>query len=279
MPTFTGISQKRVSDLTTKSGHAVLLLHGLAGGPAEMNYLRRRLRAQGFVAEVPLLPGHCTHYSDLNSVKWQDYTSVAYSEFERLFEKYESVSVSGLCLGAILALCVGIRYGKDVSAICPISTTLNFDGWGLPYIARFIPYAKYTPLYYFYNVNESDPYGVKNESIRDWIKSKMSASSKTHYSTIPLRSVWEMWLLNQFVKRNLNHVVSPINVIHALEDEISSTKSVDDIRRGVSSTVCECVILKNSYHLATIDQERDLVANSVCSFISEHVRQLAGAQA
>lgn len=236
-----------------------------------MNYLRRSLREQGYVVEVPLLPGHCTHYSDLKNFKWRDFTSVAFAEFERLSEKHETVSVSGLCLGAVLSLCVGIRYGEKVSAICPISTTLNFDGWGLPYMARFIKYAKFTPLYYLYNVNECEPYGVKDESLRQWLKAKMSATSKTHYSKIPLKSIWEMWLMNNYVKQNMDQIVSPVCVVHALEDEISSTRSADEIRQGVKSRLFDSLILKNSYHLATIDQERDLVAKHVGSFISEQV--------
>ena len=255
--------------MTGNSGHAVLLLHGLGGGPAEMVYLRRFLQEKGYHVEVPVLPGHCTHYSQLRKLKWQDFTEAAHAEFEKLHEKYETVSVSGLCMGAVLALCIGIRYGDKVKAICPISTTLNFDGWGLPFMTRFIRFAIYTPVYFLYNVSESHPYGVKDETIRKWIKTRMSTTSQTHYSKVPFCSVWEMRKMNIYVKENLRKIVSPTCAIHPLEDDVSSVKSVEDIRTGISSKTFESLILHDSYHLATIDREKNLVADTVCSFLDK----------
>jgi len=250
-----------------KSKHAVLLLHGLGGGPEEMYYLKRKLMLQGFHVEVPLLPGHCTHYLDLKKIKWQEYAEVAYAEFEKLKREHETVSVSGLCLGAVLALAVGIKYGDQVHAICPISTTLNFDGWGLPFITKLIWLAPFTPFYHFYNLSESDPYGIKDEKLRNFIKKKMSDTSKTHYAKVPFKSIWEMRKLNFYVKENMHKVTSEICAIHPLEDDVSSVRSVEDIKKRVKSQRFEALILKDSYHLATIDRERDLVANTICNFI------------
>jgi carboxylesterase len=254
----------------TKSGHAVLLLHGLGGGASEMLYLRRELKKKGFVVEVPILPGHGTHYSDLRKYKWEDYANAAYAEFEKLYEKYETVSVSGLCMGAVLALCIAIRYGDKVNAICPISTTLNFDGWGLPYITRYISLLRFTPLYFFYNVKESEPYGVKDPEIRKWIKRKMSATSTTHYSKIPASSAWEMRKMNDYVKQNLDKIAAPVYVIHALEDEVTSPQSIVNIRMGITGAPFDCLILYDSYHLATIDRQKDFVAQKAGEFFIKH---------
>ena len=252
-----------------KSGHAVLLLHGLGGGPAELLYLRRRLKEQGYHVEVPLLPGHCTHYTQLRKYTWRDYAEAAYAEFEKLEAQYETVSLSGLCMGSVLALCIAIKYGDRVKAICPVSTTLNYDGWGLPWYTKFIVLAPYTPCYWFMNIGEGDPYGVKDETIRKWIKSKMSNKSTTHYSKVPLGSVWQMRQMNFYVKKNLHKITSPICAIHPLEDDVSSIKSVEDMRRGVSSKIFESLILQDSYHLATVDREKALVADSILAFLKK----------
>jgi carboxylesterase len=255
------------------SKHAVLLLHGLGGGPAEMLYLRRKLKFKGYHVEVPTLPGHCTHYNDLRNLKWEDFAETAYHEFEKLQGKFETVSVSGLCLGAVLSLAIGIRYGEKVNTICPISTTLNYDGWSLPYITKIIPLSHISPLYYIvnnifkYHVGESEPYGIKDEATRNIIKKKMSATSTTHYNKVPFCSVWEMHKMNTYVKKNLHKITSPICAIHPLEDDVSSIKSVEDIRLGVSSIIFESLILQDSYHLATIDRERDLVADTIGNFL------------
>lgn len=251
-----------------KPRHAMLLLHGLGGGPEEMFYLKKKLEAVGFHVEVPLLPGHCTHYKDLKKIKWETYASIACKEFEKLKAKYEFVSVSGLCLGAVLSLYIGIRYKDQVHSICPISTTLRFDGWGLPRFSCLIWLAPLTPLFYFYNLEECDPFGIKDEKLRRFMKTKMTDSSKTHYSKIPLQSIWEMYKLNNYVKKNMHQITSRICAIHPLEDDVSSIKSLEDIKNGVSSTEVNFLILKDSYHLATIDKERDLVAKTICDFVN-----------
>ncbi|MCK6472407.1 MAG: alpha/beta hydrolase [Planctomycetes bacterium] len=249
------------------SEHAVLLFHGLGGSPAEMLYLRRTLQRKGFHVELPVLPGHCAHYSQLRKLKWQDFASAAQAEFEKVSARYSTVSVSGLCMGAVLALYLGIRNGCRIKSICPISTTLHFDGWGLPWTTCLIPYAVYTPLYFLYNVKESHPYGVKDENIRRWIKSKMCASSKTHYSKIPFRSICEMRQMNHYVRKHLDKITAPICAIHPLDDEVSSLRSLKDIQAGASSRVFESLILEDSYHLATVDREKALVAGTIADFL------------
>ena len=258
--------------INSKKHHAVLLLHGLGGGLAEMAYLKKRLEEDGFHVEVPLLPGHGTHYNDLKNIKWEVFADAASKNFERLSSEYETVSVSGLCLGAVLSLYLGIKYGNKVRAIIPISTTLFYDGWSLPYLARFLPFFRFTPFYYTYNLPEGDPFGVKDERIRRWIASKMSDTSTTHYSKIPFRSFWQMYLLNDYVRANLHKILSPVFAIHPLEDDVSSVKSVDFMKKNMTSTIFDNLILHDSYHLATIDREKELVANTVCIFCKSHTQ-------
>lgn len=258
--------------ITLKKNHAVLLLHGLGGGLAEMNYLKKRLEEEGYHVEVPLLPGHGTHYSDLKYIKWEVFADAASASFEKLSAEYETVSVSGLCLGAVLSLYLGIKYGDKVKAISPISTTLFYDGWSLPYLGRFMTFFRYTPFYYTYNLPEGDPYGIKDERIRRWVASKMSDTSTTHYSKIPFRSFWQMHLLNNYVRANLHKITSPVYAIHPLEDDVSSVKSVEFMKNKITTPDFKSLILLDSYHLATIDREKELVANTVCSFCNEQTQ-------
>jgi carboxylesterase len=213
-----------------------------------MSYLKKRLEEDGFYVEVPLLPGHGTHFSDLKYIKWEVFAEAASENFERLSKEYETVSVSGLCLGAVLSLYLGIKYGDKVRSITPISTTLFYDGWSLPYLARFMTFFRFTPFYYTYNLPEGDPYGIKDERIRRWVASKMSDSSTTHYSKIPFRSFWQMHLLNNHVRANLHKISAPVYAIHPLEDDVSSVKSVEFMKNNLTTTSFENLILHDSYH-------------------------------
>lgn len=254
--------------ISTESKHGVLLLHGLGGSPAEMHAVQRKLRARGFAVETPILPGHTTDYNDLRWVKWTELRDAAFAAFEDMLKRYETVSVSGLCLGAVLSLLIGIKYGNKVHSICPISTTLNFDGWSLPYKTRFLWIVPYSPLWFFYNIDESEPYGVKDLSIRQLIIKKMKSSQRVHYSKIPVSAIWQMGKMNKFVKKNLHKITCPVFAIHPREDEISSLASVACMENAIQPNLFTKLILENSYHLATVDSEKGLVAERVSEFFS-----------
>jgi carboxylesterase len=125
---------------------------------------------------------------------------------------------------------------------------------------------RYTPFYYTYNLPEGEPYGIKDERIRKWIASKMGDDSTTHYSKIPFRSFWQMHLLNEFVRANLSSIQSPVYAIHPLEDDVASVKSVEFMKQNISKNLFQDLILLDSYHLATIDREKELVATTVIDF-------------
>lgn len=245
---------------------AILLLHGLGGSPVEMSYIKLFLEHHGFHVEVPLLPGHGTHYRDLLDVEWHDYVVAANETFVRLKSEYASVSISGICMGALLALQLGVEHGTAVNAIVPISTTLFYDGWSLPYLARYPALLRWTPLFYFYDVKEDHPYGIKNENIRKWIAHAMTENSSTHYSRVPFQSVWQMHLLSQHLRKGLNKIKSPVLAIHPTEDEVSSLKSVKFMSENIETSLFRYLLLENSYHLATLDQERGLVASTLAQF-------------
>ena len=51
----------------------VLLSHGFTGSPASMKPWGQDLADHGFTVRVPRLPGHGTHWRDLNRVGWDDW--------------------------------------------------------------------------------------------------------------------------------------------------------------------------------------------------------------
>ena len=61
------------------------------------------------------------------------YPGTPSTEITEHVAKYDEVYVSGLCLGAVLALAVGIKFKEKVKGIISLSTTLYLDGWRLPW--------------------------------------------------------------------------------------------------------------------------------------------------
>ncbi|HZW72460.1 MAG TPA: alpha/beta hydrolase, partial [Caldimonas sp.] len=77
--------------------------------------------------------------------------------------------------------------------------------------------------------------------------------------------------LSFLVRRQLHSVRTPVLVVHAVDDDVASLKNVRMVVRGVNGPV-ETVLLENSYHMITVDQERDKVIERSSRFF-QHVAQ------
>ena len=249
---------------------AVLLLHGLTGTPFELKKYAQNLYNKGYDVYAPCLPGHGDKVQEIYTVKYQDWLEFAYSEFEKIESKYEKVFVSGLCLGAVLALAVGMKYGNRVSGIVSLSTTLYLDGWRLPWYKCFIPLALSTILRFYYNYPECEPHGIKNLKTRNAIK-KLLSKGDVGMDNFPMTGFSELLKLSAFVRKDLSRVVSPILIIHSKEDDLTSLKSAEVVDKNISSKDKEYIVLYDSYHMVLYDNEKEFVFNKVLEFLNLHV--------
>lgn len=68
------------------------------------------------------------------------------------------------------------------------------------------------------------------------------------------------------VKQSMSRITAPALVIHAVEDEVASPRSAHYIAEHIGSKVVEKVLLHNSYHMITVDNEREQVAADTLRF-------------
>ena len=59
-------------------------------------------------------------------------------------------------------------------------------------------------------------------------------------------------------------------LVHAIDDETVSPQSAEYLIKNIGSNSVRKVLLNNSYHMVTIDNDREQVANEMASFIAEH---------
>ena len=254
-----------------KSKGAVLLFHGLTGSPFELKKYGQFLYDNGYDVFAECLPGHGEKFEEIYTVKYQDWLDFAYSRFEKLKSEYDNVFVSGLCLGAVLALAVGIKYQNKVAGIIALSTTLYLDGWRLPWYKCFMPVAFATLLRFYYSYPECEPHGVKNIKTRNAIK-KLLAKGQVGMNDFPMTGFKELLDLSKVVIKNLRKVISPILIIHSKEDDLTSVKSAEVVYKNISSKDKEYVILYDSYHMVLYDNEKEFVFNKAVEFLNNHVK-------
>ena len=253
---------------------AVLLFHGLTGSPFELKKYGQFLYNNGYDVYAECLPGHGEKFEEIYTVKYQDWLEFSYNHFERLKLKYDNVFLSGLCLGAVLAIATGLKYKNRVAGIISLSTTLYLDGWRLPWYKCLIPIGLTTILRYYYNYPECEPHGIKNLKTRGIVK-KLLAKGGVGMNDFPMTGFYELLKLSAFVRKQLKDFNLPILLIHSKDDDITSPKSANVVYNNITSSDKELIILYDSYHMVLYDNEKEFVFNKALNFLNTHLQKAA----
>jgi len=92
------------------------------------------------------------------------------------------------------------------------------------------------------------------------------------YPVFPAVSLSELYKLMRTVKKILPDIRVPTLIIHSREDDSHSLRSVDLMERHLGSTVKEKLILDNSYHVVTVDYQKERVAAEVVRFFRRFIK-------
>ncbi len=248
----------------------MLLIHGLQSSPAELQPLAKRLHQAGYTVHVPHIAGYGFMHGDTprSVTHWEDWHAKALVEFRALQRQHKTVAVGGLCIGATLSLSIAAELGDEVAALTLLAATLWYDGWSIPWY-RFLRYiGYYSPFRYVYSYREREPFGLKNLQLRKWIAREMSHkdSSMVGASRLNLPAIQEAERLIASVKRSLPRITAPAIIIHAEEDDVASPRNARYIAANIGSRKVESVLLHNSYHMITVDNDREQVASDTIRF-------------
>lgn len=258
----------------------VLLIHGLTGTPNELRFVARGLKAAGFEAECVRLAGHCGTEADLLATGWKDWFASVEQAAEALRKKVKHLFVAGLSMGAVLAIKYAIEHPDKVDGLGLYGTTFFYDGWSIPFEGRHLTFL--FPLVIALGLGrkkrfmEVHPFGIKNERLRQAIVSKMHAgdSEAAGLPGNPWPSLEQFYRLSADVQKKLHRVHAPAIAVHAREDDVASLANVHVIERKFKGPV-ETVILANSYHMVTVDQEKATLVDRSVNFFSRIVARAA----
>lgn len=252
--------------------HAVLLLHGLYGNPQEMQYVGRKLHREGYSVFIPYIEGCGVADSPWKHrrTRWEHWHAQVGAHFDELKQKYDTVSVAGLCAGANLALALAIERGEEVHSLCLYATTLFYDGWNITRLKLLRALAYYTPFRYLLYFYERPPYGLKDVRIRKWIAAQMEKGGQTAAgaSRSSLVGVYQTERMMHYLRANLHRITTPTLILHAREDCTSSLRSADLVADKIGSSITRKVILENSYHIITMDNDKDVVVKETLDFVA-----------
>jgi carboxylesterase len=226
----------------------VLVLHGFTGNPASMRGIAELCASAGYSVELPRLPGHGTTVEDMIPTTWSDWSKTAEEAFDELAERCERVAIVGLSMGGGLA-----------AYVCEVRPSVA----GCVFIN---PLVKPAPLETIEGINGLLEAGLTTvESIGSDIKKE--GGFEGSYAATPLAPAKSLFEGIAGVHDNLSLIVAPSLLLSSREDHVVTSDNGDDLASMTSGPI-ERVWLEDSYHVATMDNERELVESLTMDFLA-----------
>jgi carboxylesterase len=248
-------------------GLGFLLIHGLGGTPMELRYVAHGLAGAGHTVHVPQLAGHCGTVDELKATAWTDWYASVEREHDRLRGRCNGVVVGGLSVGAVLALRLAVARPDTVSGLALYAPSLWLDGWGVPWHATLFRLVTAKWFADWFPFAERHPWGIKDERLRTLVERaiKSGDSSRAGVAALPGSLMLELRWLVQKVRSEIAEVRQPALIVHPRQDDRASLRNLHYLQSGLGG-LTETVVLDDSYHIVTLDRQRQLVVARTLEF-------------
>jgi carboxylesterase len=215
----------------------ILLLHGFTGNPSSMRPLGEWLAARGHAVECPRYPGHGTQWRDLARYRWQDWAHEAEAALDRLTSTTRGVVLCGLSMGAAMAVHMAATRPEVVKALVLVNMyARNWKMAAVPYIWPLVPPQK----------------GVGNDIAKE-------AQNELPYERIPARGIAQLARFLRVVVKELPRVQQPVAIFNSPQDHVVPKGTARWVLDRLGSAEKELVELPNSYHVATLDHDAEMI--------------------
>jgi carboxylesterase len=254
----------------------VLLIHGLGGTPVELRFIAQNLARAGHTVYCCQLAGHCGTPEELRRSTWREWYASVEAAHAKLAETCDTILAGGLSMGGILALHLAQKRPAGVHGLLLFAPTLKLDGWSMPWHSKLLQYVRPLPIRLEIDLTEREPYGLKDERVRRIVVASMQSgdSGAAGVFSTPVRSMAHFNAMVAEVKPNLGKVRQPALIVHPREDDIASLRNAQYLQANLGGLV-DTLVLDNSYHMVTLDQQRHIVAERATSFVAWIEAQVA----
>jgi carboxylesterase len=225
----------------------VLLCHGFTGSPQSMRPWGEFLADRGYTVRVPLLPGHGTTWQEMNATTWQDWYDSVDKVFRELHQTCERVVVAGLSMGGALSLQLAQEHGPRISGLVLVNPAVKFDDPR----TRLLPVLKH-----LMGSVEAIGNDVKKPGV-----------TELAYTRTPLKASHSQLIAWKSVIRDLPEVTQPVLLLRSKEDHVVPASSSALILSRISSRDVTEILLEDSYHVATIDNDAPRIFDESAKFI------------
>ena len=227
----------------------IVLVHGFTSTPSVMRPWGEFLNSHGFTVRVPLLPGHGTSIADLDNVNWQQWPAEIEIQVNHLLIECEKVFLCGFSMGAAASLHVASRYQSQLTGLILVNPMIHRkNAW--PTAVKIA-----SRLVKSFGTAGSD---IKRTDVVQW-----------KYDRTPMRAAHQLLRLLEETRPLLPTIKLPLLLFCSAIDHTLPTTNSEIILRETGSSVKEQVVLHNSFHVAPLDHDQDVIFAKSLNFIRE----------
>ena len=226
--------------------HGVLVVHGFTGSPQSMRPLAEAFAAAGFTVEMPLLPGHGTDVRDMIPTRWEDWSAAAEQSYQALAARVERVVVAGLSMGGTITCWLAVRHPEIAGIVVvnpavepPAESSIDIFQGSLDAGLEVIP-------------------GIGNDVADPEVK-------ELAYPETPLAAGLSMFGAISDLAERLGDIRCPVLLLNSPQDHVVPASNADFLAERVSGPI-ERVTLERSFHVATIDFDKDEIQERAVEF-------------
>jgi carboxylesterase len=228
----------------------VLLCHGFTGSPQSLRPWADYLAAAGLSVSLPRLPGHGTTWQEMARTRWEDWYAEVDRAFDLLQARCEQMFVMGLSMGGCLALRLAELRGDAVRGLVLVNPSITADTKLFllaPVLKLVVPSLK----------------GIASD-----IKNDQAAEAG--YDRVPVKAAATLPGLWRITQQHLAELKQPILAYRSVTDHVVGPGSLKLLQQSVPAGQLEVRELADSYHVATLDNDAEVIFSGSLEFIRQH---------
>jgi carboxylesterase len=229
-----------------------LVLHGFTGAPPSVRGLAEAFAAAGLTVELPRLPGHGTTVEDMMTTGWDDWSAAAEAAYKDLAARVDAVVVAGLSMGGALTAWLATRHPEIAGIVCVNPVVEVGDE-----VAAMLREQLADGVDRFPSIggDVADP-----------------AARERAYDATPVGGLISLHEGTSALRDDLGKIACPLLLMTSTQDHVVEPSNSDTLAAAVSGPV-ERVALERSFHVATVDYDKDLIDERAVAF----ARRVTGA--
>ncbi|WP_114571845.1 alpha/beta hydrolase [Exiguobacterium flavidum] len=229
----------------------ILLCHGFNATPQSVRTVGETFAAHGLTVFAPRLHGHGTDCREFEAACFEDWKQSVREGYDLLAARCETVIVAGQSMGATLALALA-QEGVPFDGIVTINAALSVPG--------------------YQSLGDDCPTHLKEDAP----DIKATGVHEIVYDTVPTRAAKKLLALIEQTLPHLSSVDTPALVLYSAVDHVVPPDNSRRLYELLASSNKRCRCLPNSYHVATLDNDQQLIVEETLRFIESLAEELAG---